>query len=85
MKLDKNVAVYLGIGVFFLLVAINSTKKIGLNEANEVLVDTDKKNFDSSKLPFDLRPPRRWDDSEPLPTGKPQNLSLNGMIPRFDL
>jgi len=83
--MDKNTMVYAGIGVFFLLVAMNSTKAIQLKE-----VDTEKPNtlsFDSSALPLNLKPPTRLSDNEPIPTNTIKKASLNGIsfVPRFDI
>jgi hypothetical protein len=86
--INKEKAVYIGIGVFFLLVLLNSSKKVQLTEVSE---SGNKVNFDSSKLPFGLKPPSKWDESKPLPNTNPKkhnnnkNLSLDGLMPRFDL
>ena len=83
--MDKKTMVYVGIGVFFLLVAFNSTKSVELKE-----VSSDKPNtlsFDNSALPLNLKPPIRLAENEPIPSNNIKKTSLNGIsfVPRFDL
>jgi len=83
--IDKKTAAYVGIGIFFLLVAMNSTKSIELKE-----VPTDKPNtlsFDNSALPPYLKPPTRLSENEPIPNNTIKKASLNGInfMPRFDI
>ena len=77
--------VYVGIGVFFLLVAFNSTKAIELKEVSSEKPNT--LSFDNSVLPMNLKPPIRLADNEPIPTNNIKKTSLNGInfVPRFDL
>jgi hypothetical protein len=66
--MDKNKWVYVGIGVFFLLIALNSTKKIQLNPIEIPKVDESEiKSFDSNSLPIYLKPPNRLNDGDKLP------------------
>lgn len=83
--MDKNTMVYVGIGVFFLLVAFNSTKAIELKEVSSEKPNT--LSFDHSALPMNLKPPTRLADNEPIPTNNIKKTSLNGIsfVPRFDL
>jgi hypothetical protein len=81
--MDKQKALYIGVGIFLLFVIINSTKKVELKE----VADTDYEitDFDYSILPTDLQPPVRVDDTAiTSDLAKPKNLSLNGVKPRFD-
>lgn len=86
MKFSKEHLVYVGVGVFSLLILINSTKNVSLQE---VAVPTKKsfESFDSSSLPSDLKPPERLPDNSPLPSSlakRSLNLNMLGVIPRFD-
>ena len=83
MKLDKEQMIYIGVGLFALLVLMSSTRNIPLNE----VATPNMKNFDSSKLPLALKPPQRLDDGAALPKNMAKrNLSFNfmGFKPRFD-
>jgi hypothetical protein len=84
MILDKKNLVFAGIGLFFLIVFLNSSKNIQLNEISENNPDDP---FDHSKLPNDLQPPLRLDDSEPIPSTATPKKYLSGinLMPRFDL
>jgi len=81
--MTKQEAVYIGIGAFFLLVFLNSSKNVQLNE-----VSYDKPNtmsFDHSSLPSILRPPKRLSDSDPLPNNiRKTNLNGISFMPRFE-
>lgn len=81
---DKEKLIYVGAGILIFLVVVNSTKKVVLKE---VQAPSETKSFSSSSLPFQLRPPVRLDDNEPLPSKKiKKNLSFNSMVikPRLD-
>jgi hypothetical protein len=84
MILDKKNLVFAGIGLFFLIVFLNSSKNIQLNEVSERNPDDP---FDHSRLPSDLQPPIRLSDSEPLPNTTTPKKYLSGinLMPRFDL
>lgn len=84
MKITQKEAVYIGIGVFFLLVFLNSSKKVSLNEVASQKPST--LAFDHSSLPSQLRPPSRLAENEPLPENKIRKTNLNGIkfMPRFD-
>lgn len=75
--------IYAGVGLFVLLVIINSTKKVELTEVKES--DLDDKSFDSSKLPSQLRPPYKLATGENIRPIK-RNFHFNsiGLKPRFD-
>lgn len=83
MKITQKQAVYIGIGVFFALVFLNSTKKVTLNEVSGEKPNT--LSFDHSSLPSDLRPPSRLGENDPLPPNNIKKSSLNGIkfMPRF--
>ena len=90
--MDNKDFVYVGIGMFFLLVLYSSTKPTSIKQFSEVDVNTDleskKLNFNSVSLPFFLKPPARINESEQVQPEKPRNLnSLNGVefMPKFDL
>ena len=81
---DKEKLIYVGAGILIFLVVINSTRKVVLKE---VVQESATKSFSSSSLPFQLRPPVRLDNNEPLPSKKlKKNLSFNSMTikPRLD-
>ena len=81
--MDKQKALYIGVGVFLLLVIISSTRKVELKEVADK--DFEAINFDHSILPTELQPPVRVADNEEVTDlAKPKNLSLNGVKPRFD-
>ena len=82
MSIDKKHLVYAGIGLFFLLVVINSTKKVELKEAD----GADLKPFDHSSLPSSLKPPYKLAEGDELPRPIRKNLNLTsiGLKPRFD-
>lgn len=84
MTLDKKNLVFAGIGLFFLIVFLNSSNNVQLNEVSEKNPDDP---FDHSRLPRDLQPPIRLSDSEPLPDTKVPKYNLSGinLMPRFDL
>ena len=80
---DKEKLIYVGAGILIFLVVVNSTKKVVLKEVAAEAT----KSFSSSSLPFQLRPPKRLDENEPLPSKKiKKNLSFNSMVikPRLD-
>ena len=84
MTIKKEHLIYAGVGVFVLLVLLNSTKKVELKEVTnggEV-----EKSFDSSILPTQLKPPYKLAEGEDLPRPIKRNLNLNGISikPRFD-
>jgi hypothetical protein len=81
---DKEKLIYVGAGILIFLVVVNSTRKVVLKE---VVQESTTKSFSSSSLPFQLRPPVRLDNNEPLPSKKlKKNLSFNSMTikPRLD-
>ena len=86
MKITQKEAVYIGIGVFFIVVFLNSSKKLELNEVAAKKPNT--LSFDHSSLPSILKPPVRLNDNEPLPQVKNniKKTNLNGInfMPRFD-
>lgn len=82
---DKEKLIYVGAGILIFLVVVNSTRKVVLKEV--VQESSTTKSFSSSSLPFQLRPPKRLDDNEPLPSKRiKKNLSFNSMVikPRLD-
>jgi hypothetical protein len=86
MEFSKEHLIYAGVGLFALLVLINSTKNVALQE---VVVPSTKsfEAFDSSSLPSDLQPPKRLPDNSPLPSTlakRSLNLNMLGVMPRFD-
>jgi hypothetical protein len=90
--MDKKDFVYIGIGLFFLLVLHSSTKQPNMKQFQEVDVNSDleskKLSFSSGSLPFFLKPPARIDEKEGIQPEKPRNLNaLNGVefMPKFDL
>jgi hypothetical protein len=81
---DKEKLIYVGAGILIFLVVINSTRKVVLKE---VVQESATKSFSSSSLPFQLRPPSKLDENQPLPSKKlMKNLSFNSMSikPRLD-
>jgi hypothetical protein len=87
MNFDKNKLVYAGIGLFFLLVYLNSSKNVQLVEVSATPPSNSTISFDSSILPHILRPPTRLAESEPLPVNNNiKKTSANGInfMPRFD-
>jgi hypothetical protein len=81
---DKEKLIYVGAGILIFLVVINSTRKVVLKE---VVQESATKSFSSSSLPFQLRPPSKLDENQPLPSKKlKKNLSFNSMSikPRLD-
>jgi len=81
---DKEKLIYVGAGILIFLVVVNSTKKVVLKE---VVQESATKSFSSSSLPFQLRPPKRLDENEPLPSKMiKKKLSFNSMVikPRLD-
>lgn len=84
MKITQKEAVYIGIGVFFVLVFLNSTKKVELNEVSSQKPNT--LSFDHSSLPSPLQPPSRLKENEPLPQNNIKKTNLNGVnfMPRFE-
>jgi hypothetical protein len=84
MKITQKEGVYIGIGVFFLLIFLNSSKKVELNEVSETKPNT--LSFDHSSLPTDLQPPSRLSENEPLPQNNIRKTNLNGIrfMPRFE-
>lgn len=90
--MDKNKWVYVGIGLFCLLVVINSTKKVELKPVPISEVDeSNTKSFDNAVLPTYLKPPIRLQDGDNLPKlNVPKRLmgfTLGGTKPkpRFDI
>jgi hypothetical protein len=82
--MTKKEAVYIGIGAFFLLVFLNSSKNVQLNE-----VASEKPNtlsFDHNSLPSLLQPPKRLAENEPLQQNPIRKTNLNGVrfMPRFE-
>lgn len=86
--MDKKKWVYVGIGVFFLLVALNSSKKVELQSVPEVDESTTK-SFDQASLPVYLKPPERLKDGDKLPKlNVPKRLmgfAIGATKPRFDI
>jgi len=84
MKLGQKEAVYIGIGVFFLLVFLNSSKDVALNEVSDKKPNT--LSFDHNSLPSPLQPPKRLSENDPLPENNIRKTNLNGIkfMPRFD-
>ena len=82
--ITQKEAVYIGIGVFFILVFLNSTKKVELNEVSSQKPNT--LSFDHSSLPSPLQPPVRLKENEPLPKNNIKKTNLNGVnfMPRFE-
>ena len=90
--MDKKKWVYVGIGLFCLLVIINSTKKVQLNPVSVSEVDeSSTKSFDNTALPTYLKPPTRLKEGDNLPKlNVPKRLmgfTLGGTKPkpRFDI
>ena len=83
--MDKQKMIYVGVGLFAFLVIVNSTKKVVLEE---VVSENTAKTFDNTSLPYQLRPPYRMADGEPIPKtiAKRTNQfsSFLGLKPRFD-
>lgn len=81
--MDKKKFIYVGVGIFLLLVICNSTKKM---ELKEVTAEPDNKNFDNTSLPPSIKPPLRINDGEPIPSPVKKEFTLNliGAYPRFD-
>ena len=84
--ISQKEAVYIGIGVFFILVYINSSKRVDLNEVSAQKPNT--LSFDHSSLPSPLKPPARLKENEPLPKNNIKKTNLNGVnlnfMPRFE-
>ena len=78
---QKEAGVYIGIGIFFILVFMNSTKKVELNEVSSQKPNT--LSFDHSSLPSPLQPPSRLKENEPLPKNNIRKTSLNGLNVNF--
>jgi len=88
--MDKKNWVYVGIGVFFLLVLFNSTKNVELKsvEIPNNNIEGEKKNFDNSRLPVFLKPPNKLSEGENLPKlNVPKRVLGFNMTPkkRFDI
>jgi hypothetical protein len=85
MIMDKKKMVYVGVALFAFLVIVNSTKKVVLEE---VTSENTSNTFDNASLPYQLRPPFRMADGEPMPKtiAKRTNQfsSFLGLKPRFD-
>ena len=82
--IDKKKAIYIGLGVFALLVIVSSSKKVQLKEVPDSVPNT--LAFDHSSLPSDLQPPSRLNEGEALPeTNKPKNITGINLMPRFDI
>jgi hypothetical protein len=81
---DKEKLIYSSVGILLVLILINSTKSLPLKEVGES-TDTNK-NFDNSTLPFELKPPTRLSEGEPMPqTNVPKKSFSNiSFKPRFD-
>lgn len=85
MTLNKEKALYIGLGVFLLLVIYSSAKGVSPKEVGEETIT--QKNFDSSGLPLPLQPPVRVSDSDEVPMpAKPKRNFVKGISlkPRFD-
>jgi len=86
--MDKKKWVYVGIGVFFLLVALNSTKKVELQPVPQVDESTTK-SFDQTSLPVYLKPPVRLNDGDKLPKlnvpKRMMGFAIGTKKPRFDI
>lgn len=84
MKITQKEAVLIGIGAFFLIVFLNSSKNVALNEVSDQKPNT--LSFDHSSLPSLLQPPKRLAENEPLPQNKIRKTNLTGIrfMPRFD-
>jgi len=81
--MDKQKALYIGVGIFLLFVIISSTRKVELKEVADK--DFEAVDFDHSILPIGLKPPVRIAENEEVTDlAKPKNLSLNGVKPIFD-
>jgi hypothetical protein len=66
--MDRNKWVYVGIGLFCLLVIVNSTKKVELNQVPISEVDeSSTKSFDNAALPTYLKPPTKLKEGDNLP------------------
>lgn len=83
--MDRKKMIYVGVALFAFLVIVNSTKKIVLEE---VTSEDTNKTFDGSTLPYQLRPPYKLDEGQPIPKtiAKRTNQfsSFLGNKPRFD-
>jgi hypothetical protein len=77
--LTKRELIYGGASLFIFLVIYASTRKEELVEAQE----GEKRNFDNTKLPSLLRPPKKLAEGEPIPEGAKRNKT-NSLLPRFD-
>jgi hypothetical protein len=88
--MDKKKWLYVGIGLFCLLVVMNSTKKVELKPVSEV-DESNTKTFDNTALPIYLKPPTRLKEGDNLPKlNVPKRLmgfTLGGAKPkqRFDI
>jgi hypothetical protein len=85
MIMDKKKMVYVGVALFAFLVIVNSTKKVVLEE---VVSENTNKTFDNTSLPYQLKPPYKMAEGEPMPKtiAKRTNQfsSFLGIKPRFD-
>jgi hypothetical protein len=82
MNITKEQLIYGGVGLFVLLVLINSTRKVELKEVKET---KEVASFDNSSLPPDLQPPYRMAEGESIrPIKKNLNIFSIGVKPRFD-
>jgi hypothetical protein len=78
--INKEKALYVGLGVFLLLVVLCSNKKVKYDEVKNVAMEGSK-DFNSSALPKELRPPYRVQEGEELQLANPK--SMNGLKSKF--
>jgi hypothetical protein len=84
MNVKREHLIYAGVGLFVLLVLVNSTKEVNLKEVSEESLGN--RTFDYSTLPSGLKPPYRLAEGDAVPRPIKKNLNLNGISikPRFD-
>ena len=84
MNISKEHLIYAGVGLFVLLVFYSSTKEVELKEVGES--DLEQKEFDSSSLPSNLKPPYKLATGEQIPRPIKRNFNIFsiGIKPRFD-
>jgi hypothetical protein len=82
--LEKKHIWVLALVTLGVLVYANSNKKLDMVEVEEPT--SEKKSFDSSKLPLTLMPPKRLGDGEPIPntTIKKNFTNVFNLKPRLD-
>ena len=77
MKIEKQQLLYMGIGVFIALVILN-TKNNRIDEITDSQVN--RANFDASRLPSKLQPPKRLSENEPLPLSRVEKKNFQKLF-----